>query len=142
MSEGGFGPESTRPEVPRIQEIELVVEKGSTPELVVNISEAHLQESQSSFAIGRGFEKFEEIPPIERAEFWTIENGVGNNYLEAEKAAIEAGLDRKGQLGYKTRALEARMSALSRSSDKGDLEEFHSLDKIGTTIKQELADLK
>jgi hypothetical protein len=138
MGEGRYRPEGA--ETPRRVEAVRVVPE-VTPELIINISEADLLESQSSFAIGRGFKTFGEVPPIERAEFWTRENGVENNYLEAEKAAIEAGLDRKGQLDYKIKALEARMSALSRSDNKGDIKEFHSLDEIGSSLRQELTDL-
>lgn len=142
MGEGGFRPESARQETPRVPEVAEKVEKATAPELIVDISELDLHESQSSFAIGRGFESFDEMPPIERAEFWAIESGVGDNYSEAEKAAKEAGLDREGQLKYKIRALEARMKALSRSSDKGHIREIHSLDDIGEALKKELKDLK
>jgi len=141
MGEGWPRPESGG-EAPRIREVEGTVEKQRTPELIVTISETELEESKLSFAKGRSFEKFEDMPPIERAEFWAIENGVPDNYLETEKAAKEAGLDRKGQLGYKIRALEGRVGALSRSLDKGDIKEFHSLDKVGTSLRQELAELK
>lgn len=140
MGEGWPRPESGG-ESSRTREAEGRVENRGTPELIVTISETDLLESQTSYAIGRGFKKFEEVPPIERAEFWTVENGVPNNYLEAEKAAKEAGLDRKQQLGYKIRALEGRMSALSYSANKVDVREFRSLDKVGASLRQELAKL-
>ncbi|QQS39414.1 hypothetical protein IPM62_02260 [Candidatus Woesebacteria bacterium] len=62
--------------------------------------------------------------------------------MKAEKAAVEAGLDRKEQLDYMIKALEARMRALSRSLNKADIIEFQSLDNIGQSLRQEHAKLK
>lgn len=133
--EGFSGPES-RQEVQKRLEGESHVEKQPALELIVDISEADLHESQSSYAVGKGFENFGEMPAIERAEFWVIENNVSDNYLKAEAAAKEAGLDREAQLGYKIRALEARMSALARSIDKKHIKEFHRLDEINAGLKE------
>ncbi|QQS39413.1 hypothetical protein IPM62_02255 [Candidatus Woesebacteria bacterium] len=69
MSEGMFHPESARQGEITTRERERVAEVVQTPEPVVTISGEQLRESQTGFAIGRGFEKFEDMPPIERAVF-------------------------------------------------------------------------
>lgn len=143
MGEGGFSWESVRQESqPGLPEAKEAVEVKTSPELIVDSSEADLHESQQSYAIGRGFEDFDKMPPLERAIFWTIESGVGDNYIRAESAAKEAGLDRRQQLEYKIKALESRMGALARSSNEAHITEFYSLDKIGGTLRQELKELK
>lgn len=150
MGEGGFRPPEYTGEMPTDRVGEQAPryesrpgrEDRGSPELIVDINESDLQESQSIFAVGRGFESFDQMPPLVRAEYWTIESGVGDNYLRAEAAAKEAGLDRKQQLEYKVKALEARMNALARSSNKGHIEEFQTLDNIGEALRNELKDLK
>jgi len=111
-------------------------------EPVFTISKSDLLDGQRIYAEGRGFKSFDEIPAIERADFWVRENGWPDNYIEAEKAAKEAGLEPKEVLDFKIRALGARMDALSRSDSDADKKEFRDLDKIGELLRKDLQELE
>ena len=139
---GGYVPPEARVEVSPVRETELPAEREAARELVVNISREALNESQSSYAVAQGFENFEKMPAISRANFWALESGVRGNHRRAEKAAKEAGLDPKSQLEYKIKALKTRMTALARSTDRGNLDEFYKLDRICQASEQKLTELK
>lgn len=109
----------------------------SEHEPVFTISESELKESQRIFAGGRWFEKFEDVPSVERADFWVRENGWPKNYEEAEKAAKEAGFEPEKVLEYKIKAISSRMDALSRSDDEGEIAEFYKLDELRGKLQEE-----
>lgn len=114
---------------------------GQESEITVELTPAEIVEAQGIWAAGRGYDSWEHVSPIERAEFWAIEG----NHKEAGEAALEAGLDRPSQLKLMVKATGARLGALSYVVDgehQVERDEFAKVDEIQQGLLAELAQLE
>lgn len=101
------------------------------------LTEAEIIESQNLFAVALGYESWERVKPLERAEFWVGEG----EYKEAEREGIKAGLSKQGQLRLMIKATENRLVGLSRDPREEKIKEFYRIDALRQGLITELTKL-
>jgi hypothetical protein len=104
-------------------------------------------ESQLSLAEHLGFEKWEDVPAINKAEFYANDGMIPDNWVHAAEEAEKAGLEQKDVLEMTLKALENRRYVLAhawlpkgRSSDTYDA--FVVVDELYIRVDDELRSLQ
>ena len=136
MDEGGYSPEGA--DQFRFER-EPVIQDSDSGELLTPVeplTKEEMQEAQRVFAVGQGYENWEAVSPLYRAEFWAVEG----DYEEVAQETTKAGLDRKAQLRLMVKATDSKLAGLRY--DYRATAEFYRVDQVREGFRRELAELE